>query len=99
MNSLKTRTARGLVHHGQGLQLGQTQELTTKLTPTCSTRDPKVLDHRYTNVKNAYHSIVCPHFNKSDHKTMLLLPAYKQKLKRENPSTRVMQCWSEELDD
>ena len=30
---------------------------------------------------------------------MLLLPAYKQKLKRENPSKKVVQCWSEESDD
>eukprot|EP00061_Rhincodon_typus_P017637 g46413.t1 len=47
------------------------------------TRGLNTLDHCYTTVKDAYCSIPCPHFGKSDHSTVFLLPAYKQKMKQE----------------
>eukprot|EP00061_Rhincodon_typus_P016889 g45339.t1 len=63
------------------------------------TRGPNILDHCYTTIKDTYSSIPCPHFRKSDHSTVFLLPAYKQKLKRENPSQNEVQCWSEAAED
>ncbi len=34
----------------------------------------------------------------SDHSSVLLLPAYRQKLKREAPALRTVQCWSDQSD-
>lgn len=39
------------------------------------------------------------HLGESDHLVVLLLPAYKNKLKWEDPVQKVMQCWSEETDE
>ncbi len=39
-----------------------------------------------------------PPFGKSDHCSVLLLPAYRQKLKREAPALRTIQCWSDQSD-
>ncbi len=39
-----------------------------------------------------------PTFRKSDHSSVLLLPAYRQKLKREAPALRTIQCWSDQSD-
>ncbi len=36
-----------------------------------------------------------PPFGKSDHSSVLLLPAYRQKRKREAPALRTIQCWSD----
>ncbi len=33
-----------------------------------------------------------------DHSSVLLLPAYRQKLKREAPALRTIQCWSDQSD-
>ncbi|XP_072362773.1 uncharacterized protein [Scyliorhinus torazame] len=66
---------------------------------SCPTRGDNTLDHCYSKIKGAYRSIPRPHFGKSDHKTVLLLPAYRQKLKRENPAKKVVQCWSEETEE
>eukprot|EP00061_Rhincodon_typus_P010009 g33944.t1 len=60
---------------------------------SCPTRGPNILDHCYTTSKDAYRSIPCPHFG------IFLLPAYRQKLKRENPSRKEVQCWSEAAED
>eukprot|EP00061_Rhincodon_typus_P003030 g19113.t1 len=49
---------------------------------SCPTRGINILDRCYTTIKDAYCSIPCPHFGKSDHSAAFLLPAYKQKLKR-----------------
>uniref|UniRef100_A0A4W5NSF9 Contactin 3a, tandem duplicate 1 n=1 Tax=Hucho hucho TaxID=62062 RepID=A0A4W5NSF9_9TELE len=42
----------------------------------------------------------CPHppFGKSDHNSILLLPAYRQKLKQETPVLRSVQRWSDQSD-
>eukprot|EP00061_Rhincodon_typus_P003725 g20816.t1 len=61
--------------------------------------EPNILDHCYTTVKDAYRSVLCPHFGKSDNSAVFLLPAYKQKPKRENLSQKVVQCWSESAED
>ncbi len=39
-----------------------------------------------------------PPFGKLDHSSVLLLPAYRQKLKREAPALRTVHCWSDQSD-
>eukprot|EP00061_Rhincodon_typus_P006653 g27516.t1 len=55
---------------------------------SCPTRELNILDHCCTTTKDAYRSIPCPHFGKSDHSAVFLLPVYKQKLKQENSSRK-----------
>eukprot|EP00061_Rhincodon_typus_P017006 g45501.t1 len=66
---------------------------------SCPTRGPNILDHCYITIKDDCRSISCPHFGKPDHSTVFLLFAYKQKLKRENPSQKEGQCWSKAVGD
>ncbi len=47
---------------------------------------------------NAYKSLPHPPLGKSDHSFVLLLPAYRQKLKRETPNLRTIQLWSDQSD-
>ena len=56
----------------------------------------KTLDHLYSTHRDAY--IALPPFGKSDHNSILLIPAYKQKLKQEAPVTRSVEKWSDEAD-
>ncbi len=63
-----------------------------------STRGDRVLDHCYSPFRDAYKSLPRPPFGKSDHSSVLLLPAYRQKLKREAPALRTIQCWSDQSD-
>ncbi len=65
---------------------------------TINTRGDRTLDHCYSPFRDAYKSLPRPPFGKSDHSTVLLLPAYRQKLKREAPALRTVQCWSDQLD-
>ncbi len=65
---------------------------------TINTRGDRVLDHCYSPFRDAYKSLPCPPFGKSDHSSILLLPAYRQKLKREAPTLRTIQCWSDQSD-
>ena len=48
--------------------------------------------------RDAYKAFPCPPFGKSDHHFILLIPAYKQKLKQEIPVTRSMRKWSDGTD-
>ena len=63
---------------------------------SCATRGNKTLDHCYSTIKGAYKSVPRPHFGKSDHSSILLLPVYKQEIKREKPIVRTAQCWTAE---
>ena len=54
----------------------------------CATRGKIILDHLYSTHKDAYKALPRPPFGKSDHNSILLIPAYKQKLKQEAPVTR-----------
>ncbi len=54
--------------------------------------------HCYSPFRDAYKSLPRPPFGKSDHSSVLLLPAYRQKLKREAPAHRTIQCWSDQSD-
>ncbi len=65
---------------------------------TINTRGDRTLDHCYTSFRDAYKSLPRPPFGKSDHSSVLLLPAYRQKLKREAPALRTVQCWSDQSD-
>ncbi len=65
---------------------------------TFNTRGDRILDHCYTSFRDAYKSLPRPPFGKSDHSSVLLLPAYRQKLKREAPTLRTIQCWSDQSD-
>ncbi len=65
---------------------------------TINTRGDHVLDHCYSPFRDAYKSLPRPPFGKSDHSSVLLLPAYRQKLKREAPALRTIQCWSDQSD-
>ena len=51
----------------------------------CSTRKDKTLDHCYTVYKGAYHASARAPLGKSDHNTVILIPAYRQKLKTVKP--------------
>eukprot|EP00061_Rhincodon_typus_P010776 g35317.t1 len=63
---------------------------------SCPTRGPNILHHCYTTIKDAYRSTSHLHFGKSDHNAVLLLLAYNQKLKCEDPVQKVVEWWSEE---
>ncbi len=65
---------------------------------TINTRGDRVLDHCYSPFRDAYKSLPRPPFGKSDHSPVLLLLAYRQKLKREAPALRTIQCWSDQSD-
>ncbi len=65
---------------------------------TINTCGDRILDHCYTSFRDAYKSLPSPPFCKSDHSSVLLLPAYRQKLKQEAPALRTIQCWSEQSD-
>eukprot|EP00061_Rhincodon_typus_P005450 g24981.t1 len=63
----------------------------------CPTRGPNILGHCYTTIEGAYCSTPHPHFGKSNHNSVILLPAYK--LKWEDPSQKIVQCWSEAVEE
>ncbi len=65
---------------------------------TINTRGDRVLDHCYTPFRDAYKSLPRPPFSKSDHSSVRLLRSYRQKLKREAPALRTIQCWSDQSD-
>ena len=54
---------------------------------TCATRGKKTLDHLYSTHRDAYKALPRTPFGKSDHNSILLIPAYKHKLKQEVPVT------------
>ena len=58
----------------------------------------KILDHLYSTHRDAYKALPCPPFGKSDHNSILFIPAYKQKLKQEVPVTRSIWKWSDDAD-
>ncbi len=45
---------------------------------TCPTRDSNILDHCYTIIKNAYHSVPRAALGLSDHCLVHLIPTYRQ---------------------
>ena len=65
---------------------------------TVNTRQGNILDHCYTSIKHAYKSLLRPAFGKSDHNSVFLMPAYKQKIKQTPPMIKTVQRWSDESD-
>jgi hypothetical protein len=60
--------------------------------------EEKELWTTYTLHRDAYKGLRHPPFGKSDHNSILLISAYKQKLKQEVPVTRSIKKWSDEAD-
>jgi hypothetical protein len=54
--------------------------------------------HLYSTQRDVYKALPRPPFGKSDHNSILLIPAYKQKLKQEAPVTQPIKKWSDEAD-
>ena len=63
-----------------------------------SNKREKTKDHLYPTHRDAYKALPRPPFGKSDHNYILLIPAYKQKLKQEVPVTHSKQKWSDDVD-
>jgi hypothetical protein len=58
----------------------------------------KTLDQLYSTHRYAYKALLRTPFGKSDHNSILLIPAYKQRLKQGAPVTRSIKKWSDEAD-
>ena len=54
----------------------------------CATRQKIILDHLYSTHRGVYKALSRPPFGKSNHNSILLIPAYKQQLKQEATVTR-----------
>ncbi len=65
---------------------------------TCPTRDSNILDHCYTAIKDAYHSVPRAALGLSDHCLVLLIPTYRQKLKSEKPVLKTVKRWTVEAE-
>ena len=65
---------------------------------TCPTRDSNILDHCYTTIKNAYHSVPRAALGLSDHCLVHLIPTYRQKLKSAKPVLRTVKRWTNEAE-
>lgn len=57
-----------------------------------------ILDHHYTTFQMQSKTLPRSPFGKSDHCFILLLPAYRQKLKQEMPIIRTIHHWSDHSD-
>ena len=62
----------------------------------CPARKDKTLDHYYTVYKRAYHTSARAPLGKSDHNTVILIPAYRQKLITVKPVKKTVKKWSPE---
>ncbi len=65
---------------------------------TCPTRDSNILDHCYTAIKDAYHSVPRAALGLSDHCLVNLIPTYRQKLKSAKPVLRTVKRWTNEAE-
>ncbi len=65
---------------------------------TCPTRDSNILDHSYTTIKYAFHSVTWAALGLSDHCLVHLIPTYRQKLKSAKPVLRTVKRWTTEIE-
>ncbi len=65
---------------------------------TCPTRESNTLDHCYTTIKNAYHSVPRSDLGLSDHCLVHLIPTYRQKLKSTKPVVKTLKRWTNETE-
>ncbi len=63
---------------------------------TCPTRDSNILDHCYTAIKDAYHSVPRAALGLSDHCLVHLIPTYRQKSAK--PVLRTVKRWTNEAE-
>ena len=66
---------------------------------TTPTRQDKIIDKCYGNIREAYRSVQKSPIGFSDHFATNLLPKYVKKLKREPIQTKVVKIWNEEALD
>ncbi|KAL0146691.1 hypothetical protein M9458_058031 [Cirrhinus mrigala] len=64
----------------------------------CPTRDSNILDHCYTTMKDAYHSVPRAALGLYDHCLVHLIPTYRQKLKAAKPVLRTVKRWTNEAE-
>lgn len=57
-------------------------------------RNKNTLDNVYSNIRDAYKDAPCPHFGYSDHISLFMYPAYRQRLKQTNPVTKQVKLWT-----
>ena len=50
----------------------------------------------YTNVKNVYKAAPLPHVGNSDHRAVMLIPAYRPRVRRDRPVVREVRMWPQE---
>lgn len=62
------------------------------------TQGENFLDHIYIPYGNAYKAHSCSAFGKLDHALVLLLPAYRQRLKHKQTVMCTVQCWMGQSD-
>lgn len=62
------------------------------------TRGKNTLDHVYSNVRGAFRTAPRPPLGDSDHISLFMYPAYRQRLKQSEPVTRQVQLWSPEVE-
>jgi hypothetical protein len=55
-------------------------------------------NHLYSTHRDVYKALPRPPFGKSDHNSILLIPAYNQKLKHEALVTWSIKKWSDDAD-
>ncbi len=65
---------------------------------TCPTRDSNILDHCYTAIKDAYHSVPRAALGLSDHCLVHLIPTYRQKMKSAKPVLKTVNRWTNEAE-
>lgn len=61
----------------------------------CMTRHDKIIDHCYTTTKGDYRALKRAPLGNSDHNMVHLVPAYRQQLKCEKPTVRLVSQWTE----
>lgn len=59
------------------------------------TRGDNILDFVYTQQKGAYKATPLPHIGASDHLTVMLMPAYRQRVKLNKPVLKEVRVWPE----
>ena len=64
----------------------------------CPTRGSNTLDHIYSNKPEAYKAVLHPYLGQSDHISLFLFPAYRQRLKQTTPVNKQVKLWSSDTE-
>ena len=62
------------------------------------TRGKNTLDHVYSNIRGGLKAARRPSFGDSDHISLFMYPAYRQRLKQSDPVSRQVQLWTPEAE-